>query len=152
VLIFALSPVVVSASIWFSTEGPLYLATSAMLYYLFVTWTERSEKSRSWIGLELAIGLGLLSKASFVAISFDGVLVCCKSRRTIRHSKLSVAAKGSVARIGGCNAMVVAEHQASDRCGGASKRLRRKFSWPSVDRDLGAVAQHRLPCRWGIEN
>jgi 4-amino-4-deoxy-L-arabinose transferase-like glycosyltransferase len=68
VLIFALSPVVVSANIWFSTEGPLYLATSAMLYYLFVTWTEPSEKSSSWIGLGLAIGLGLLSKASFFAI------------------------------------------------------------------------------------
>ncbi len=68
VLIFALSPVVVSASIWFSTEGPLYLATSAMFYYLFVTWTDKSDESRSWIGLGLAIGLGMLSKASFVAI------------------------------------------------------------------------------------
>ncbi len=68
VLIFCLSPVVVSASIWFSTEGPLYLATSAMFYYLFVTWTDKSERSNSWIGLGLAVGLGLLSKASFFAI------------------------------------------------------------------------------------
>jgi 4-amino-4-deoxy-L-arabinose transferase-like glycosyltransferase len=68
VLIFCLSPVVVSASIWFSTEGPLYLATSAMFYYLFLIWTDESEHSRSWIGLGLAVALGLLSKASFFAI------------------------------------------------------------------------------------
>jgi 4-amino-4-deoxy-L-arabinose transferase-like glycosyltransferase len=50
-LLFSLSPIVVSASIWFSTEGPLYLATSAMLYYVFVCWTDRSEQRNTWIGL-----------------------------------------------------------------------------------------------------
>jgi hypothetical protein len=68
VLIFCLSPQVVSASIWFSSEGPLYLATSAMLYYLFASWTDTSETSRTWIGLGLALGLGFLSKSSFVLI------------------------------------------------------------------------------------
>ena len=43
VLVFALSPEVVGASKWYSTEGPLYLATSAMLYYLFVSWTASTE-------------------------------------------------------------------------------------------------------------
>jgi len=68
-LIFALSPDVVSASMWFSTEGPLYLATSAMLYFLFVCWTDKSERPGNWIGLGLAVGLGFLSKASFVLIA-----------------------------------------------------------------------------------
>jgi len=68
VLVFCLAPQVVSASIWFSSEGPLYLATSAMLYYLFALWTDTSEQSRNWIGLGLAIGLGLLSKTSFFLI------------------------------------------------------------------------------------
>jgi 4-amino-4-deoxy-L-arabinose transferase-like glycosyltransferase len=68
VLLFCLSPVVVSASIWFSTEGPLYLATSAMFYYLFAIWTNPLGKSRAWVGLGVAIGLGLLSKASFLAV------------------------------------------------------------------------------------
>ena len=68
VLVFCLAPQVVSASIWFSSEGPLYLATSAMLYYLFVSWTDTSERSSNWIGLGLAMGLGLLSKSSFVLI------------------------------------------------------------------------------------
>src|SRR5208337_2655202 len=69
VLVFSLSPIVVSASSWLSTEGPLYLATSAMLYYLFVCWTDRSENPATWIGLGLAVGLGFLSKASFVLIA-----------------------------------------------------------------------------------
>lgn len=68
VLVFCLAPQVISASIWFSSEGPLYLATSAMLYYLFASWTDPSERSRNWIGLGLAVGLGLLSKTSFVLI------------------------------------------------------------------------------------
>lgn len=69
VLIFALSPEVVSASLWFSTEGPLYVATSAMLYYLFVSRTSRSERPANWIGLGLAVGLGLVSKVSFLVIA-----------------------------------------------------------------------------------
>ena len=69
VLVFCLSPQVVSASIWFSTEGPLYLATSAMLYFVFLCWTDSSESPANWIGLGLAVGLGFLSKASFVVIA-----------------------------------------------------------------------------------
>jgi 4-amino-4-deoxy-L-arabinose transferase-like glycosyltransferase len=68
-LLFTLSPVVVSASVWYSTEGPLYLATAAMVYYLFVCWDEEPGRWYGSIGLGLAIGLGLLSKASFIAIS-----------------------------------------------------------------------------------
>lgn len=70
VLVFSLSPEVISASIFFSTDAPLYLATSAMLYYLFVCWTDGAEHPNNWIGLGLAIGLGFLSKASFVLIAF----------------------------------------------------------------------------------
>ena len=70
VLVFSLSPEVISASIFFSTDAPLYLATAAMLYYLFVCWTEGSTRPNNWIGLGFAIGLGFLSKASFVLIAF----------------------------------------------------------------------------------
>lgn len=69
VLIFCLAPEVLSDSIFFSTEGPLLLATSAMLYFL---WGYQGDplKRESWIGLGLAIGLGLLSKTTFVLIAF----------------------------------------------------------------------------------
>jgi 4-amino-4-deoxy-L-arabinose transferase-like glycosyltransferase len=70
VLVFALSPEVIAATIFFSTEGPMYLAISAMLYFIFVYWTEEVSRSRTWILLGLAIGLGLLSKTSFVLIAF----------------------------------------------------------------------------------
>ena len=69
VLVFSLSPEVVSASIFFGTDTSLYLATAAMLYYLFVLWSDNSEHPSTWIGLGLAIGLGFLSKASFIPIA-----------------------------------------------------------------------------------
>jgi 4-amino-4-deoxy-L-arabinose transferase-like glycosyltransferase len=69
VLIFSLSPEVVSASMFFGTDAPLYLAVSAMLYYLFVHWSDPSERPSTWIGLGLAIGLGFLAKASFAMIT-----------------------------------------------------------------------------------
>ena len=75
VLVFCLSPQVVSASIWFSTEGTLYLATSAMLYYVFVCWADGSGRRDTWVGLGLAIGLGLLSKASFIVIAVPLLLL-----------------------------------------------------------------------------
>jgi 4-amino-4-deoxy-L-arabinose transferase-like glycosyltransferase len=69
VLIFCLSPEVVAASICFGTEGPLYLATSAMMYYLFECWGGVGDRPANWVGLGLALGLGFLSKASFIAIA-----------------------------------------------------------------------------------
>jgi len=69
VLVFCLSPEVVSASIFFGTDAPLYLAVSAMLYYLFVIWRDQPNSARNWVGLGLSIGLGFLSKTSFAAIA-----------------------------------------------------------------------------------
>lgn len=69
VLVFILCPEVISASIFFGTETPLYLATSAMLFFLFECWSSPSPVSKAWIPLGLAIALGFLSKASFAAIA-----------------------------------------------------------------------------------
>jgi 4-amino-4-deoxy-L-arabinose transferase-like glycosyltransferase len=69
VLIFVLSPEVVASSIFFSTDAPVYLATSALLYYLFVSWTDAAPRATTWIGLGLAIGLGFWSKTSFLLIA-----------------------------------------------------------------------------------
>jgi 4-amino-4-deoxy-L-arabinose transferase-like glycosyltransferase len=68
VLIFCLSPTVISASMWFSTEGPLYVATSAMLYYVLKIWEDESDHWSTWVGLGLAIGVGFLAKASYLMI------------------------------------------------------------------------------------
>jgi len=69
VLIFALSPDVIAAGMFFGTDAPLYLATSAMLYYIFTFWSDPQAHPKNWIGLGLAIGVGLLSKASFLPIA-----------------------------------------------------------------------------------
>jgi 4-amino-4-deoxy-L-arabinose transferase-like glycosyltransferase len=97
VLVFCLSPQVVSASIWFSSEGPLYLAISAMLYYLFAIWTDTSEQSRNWIGLGLGVGLGLLSKSSFVLI---GLPVLAFALVVDRWKPLGVSASSSLRKAG----------------------------------------------------
>jgi hypothetical protein len=68
VLIFCLSPEVISASLFFGTDAPLYLAVSALFYFTFVTWTESAPRTSTWIGLGASIGLGFLAKTSFAAI------------------------------------------------------------------------------------
>lgn len=75
-LIFSLSPEVIAASIVLGTDAPLYLATSAMLYYLFLCWIDGPEHSGNWIGLGLAVGLGFLSKASFIVIAVPVLALC----------------------------------------------------------------------------
>jgi len=75
-VVFCLSPEVISASIFFSTEGPFFLATSIMLYFVSSYWTDGSEPSYSnWIGLGFALGLGFLSKSSFALITVPALLV-----------------------------------------------------------------------------
>jgi 4-amino-4-deoxy-L-arabinose transferase-like glycosyltransferase len=69
VLVFALSPEVISASSFFGTDTSLYLATSATLYYVFTAWNGGSNEPKNWIGLGLAVGLGFLAKTSFFAIA-----------------------------------------------------------------------------------
>lgn len=69
VLVFCLAPEVLSASTFFSTEGPFLLAVAATLYFLLGYWSEEWGRQR-WIGLGLAFGLGLLSKITFILIVF----------------------------------------------------------------------------------
>lgn len=75
VLVFCLSPEVVSASIFFSTEGPFFIATAAMLYFASFYWSDEAQPPRVWIGLGAAIGLGLLAKSSFLLIALPVVAV-----------------------------------------------------------------------------
>ncbi len=86
-LIFLLSPEVVAASIFFSTEAPFYLATAAMLYFIFTLWSDGRETPVRWIGLGLAVGLGFLSKTSFIMIAGPLLLfVLIDSLRRKPHS------------------------------------------------------------------
>jgi len=97
VLVFCLSPEVVSASIFFSTEGPLFLATSAMLYFLSVYWDDDLEHQRGWIGLGCAIALGFLSKASFILIAAP---VLAFTFVSVRRKPLSSSATNSFFKAG----------------------------------------------------
>jgi 4-amino-4-deoxy-L-arabinose transferase-like glycosyltransferase len=74
-LVFCLAPEVVTASAFFGTDAPLYLATAAMLYYLLKALTGEKEDNHDWIALGLAIGLGFLSKTSFLLIG-PPALIC----------------------------------------------------------------------------
>jgi hypothetical protein len=68
-ILFTLSPEVVSASIFFGTDTSLYLATAAMLYYIFAVWSDGERRTNNWAGLGCAVGLGLLAKATFALIA-----------------------------------------------------------------------------------
>ncbi len=68
-LIFALSPEVLSASIFFGTDAPLFLATASMLYYIFTAWNETERSTSTWIGLGCSVALGFLAKTSFLLIA-----------------------------------------------------------------------------------
>jgi 4-amino-4-deoxy-L-arabinose transferase-like glycosyltransferase len=70
VLFFSLCTEVVVSSTYFSTEGPLLLATAGMLYFLVAYWSEKAPYKGNWIGLGLAVGLGFLSKTSFALMAF----------------------------------------------------------------------------------
>lgn len=84
-LVFCLSTEVVLDSTYFSTEGPLFLATAAMLYFLFTGWSTEGEYKGNWIGLGLAVALGFLSKMTFALIAiplFVFVVVDAYRRRS----------------------------------------------------------------------
>jgi 4-amino-4-deoxy-L-arabinose transferase-like glycosyltransferase len=90
-IIFMLSPEVVGASAFLSTDAPLYLATAALLYYLIKSCNERLEDSKAWLGLGLSFALGLLSKTSFFLIGFPALLLWFISptgRKAIRRHPL----------------------------------------------------------------
>lgn len=105
VLVFCLSPEVISASIFFSTEGPLFLATSMMLYFLSFYWSDGVGHPRGWIGLGFAIGLGLLSKSSFVLIA---VPVLALAVFSARRKDVSVSAMSSFIKAGALAFLVAA--------------------------------------------
>jgi len=69
VLVFALSPEIVSASIFFGTDTLLYLATAAMLHYIFASWSDGEQRTSNWVGLGCAVGLGFLAKTSFILVA-----------------------------------------------------------------------------------
>ncbi len=75
VLVFGLCTEIIVSSTYFSTEGPLLLATAALFYYLISYWSGK-ESLHSSIGVGVAIGLGLLSKASFALVAFPVLLFC----------------------------------------------------------------------------
>lgn len=100
VLVFCLSPEVVAASIFYGTDASLYLAVSAMLFYLFASW-DRPEAAGNWIGLGLALGLGLLSKTSFVLIALPALLfwIVIVRRRDLSGPSLASQCKAGVLAI-----------------------------------------------------
>ena len=68
-LLVSLCPTIILASMRFGTEFPLYLAVSAMMYFLFRNIREKEIKFFNWMGLGLALGLGAWAKTSFLLIA-----------------------------------------------------------------------------------
>lgn len=85
-LVFCLAPEVLSDSIFFSTEGPLLVATSTMLYFLWGKENDESARER-WVGLGLATALGLLSKTTFILVAFPILALAFADRRRDRDAE-----------------------------------------------------------------
>lgn len=98
VLVFCLSPEVIAASVFFGTDAPLYLATSATFYYLFKVWSETSERTQDWVGLGLALGLGCLSKTSFFVIAPPALIgwLAISRYRKLRNPGLGLPIKAGI--------------------------------------------------------
>ncbi len=98
-LVFCLSPDILQASTTYSTEGPLYLAIAGTLYFLSTYWTEGSKGAGNWIGLGLALGLGLLSKTTFVFVAgpafLFSVLITARDRGS-RSGLISLIKAGTL--------------------------------------------------------
>lgn len=65
-----LCPGAIWCDLIFGTEFPLLLAVAATLYFLFVNWNREHELPYSWIGLGISLGLGALSKVTFLMFGF----------------------------------------------------------------------------------
>ena len=70
---FCLCPFVLWCGIVFGTEFPFFLSVAATLYFLFLNWNKEGEVPYSWMGLGISLGLGALSKLTFLL--FGGTVV-----------------------------------------------------------------------------
>jgi hypothetical protein len=100
VLVFCLSPEIVQSSIFFSTEGTLYLGVAGMLYFLSSYWSDGPELTGNWLGLGLAVGIGLYSKITFISIA--GPVLVFSAFTAFRNRKgisglISLAKAGALA-------------------------------------------------------
>lgn len=75
VVLLSISPVMVSSSIVFGTEYPLYFASAAMLFFLTRMWNRQQERAGLWIGLGLSLGVGALAKTTFALLAAPALAV-----------------------------------------------------------------------------
>jgi 4-amino-4-deoxy-L-arabinose transferase-like glycosyltransferase len=64
-----LCPVILKPSMFFFTEYSLYLPIAATLYFLLRDWNREQQRTSTWIGLGIALGLGSLAKVTFATIA-----------------------------------------------------------------------------------
>ena len=141
-LIFLLSPEVVAASIFFSTEAPFYLATAAMLYFIFTLWSDGRETPVRWIGLGLAVGLGFLSKTSFIMIAGPLLLFVLidSLRPQTPFSQSGVLVQSRRSRFCGGGFLVAAICRAGSALREVCPGLDSQLPWNPLTHHLGQVA------------
>jgi 4-amino-4-deoxy-L-arabinose transferase-like glycosyltransferase len=74
-IFMALCPIAESSINIFGTEYVLYLSITGTLYFLFRDWNLPQPRHINWIGMGLFIGLGLLSKLSFIVVVIAPLLL-----------------------------------------------------------------------------
>lgn len=97
----ALSPQILSGTVYFGTEIPMYLVTALTLYFLARAADETDAAkvtTITWVGLGLSFALGALTKATYAAIAGPLVLVVLlmRWRGATRRPMLLTLAKAAV--------------------------------------------------------
>ena len=95
-ILLGVSPIIVAVSMRFYMEYALYVSVAAMLYFLFRDWGQPKTSTFSWVGLGLALGVGMLTKVSFAFVAAPVWLGACllswRKQPSLNRSALAKAA------------------------------------------------------------
>jgi 4-amino-4-deoxy-L-arabinose transferase-like glycosyltransferase len=86
-LIVLLSPEAIASSVRFYTESSLYLALAAFLYFLLRSIQELRPSKLSMLGLGISLGLGFLTKISFIVMVAPALMLLFVFKIRIRPRK-----------------------------------------------------------------
>ena len=91
VIFLTLCPMLIFVSKLLMTEPSLHLALAMMFYFCFKDWDHPQGRLGGWLGLGIALGLGILAKLSFILIALPVILMMLGIKYAIKTEGLSLS-------------------------------------------------------------